>query len=332
MCSMMNEKRAETPSLYLAPMAGITDQVFRRLCFAHGCDQATTEMVSAQGFLTAPRDRNAYRFLLARYPEEGPLAVQIFGSEPAFMEEAAARLTEMGRFTAIDVNMGCPAQKVVGGQSGSALMKDPALAARIVERMKKATVLPVTVKMRLGWDDAHKNAVEFAQAVTAAGADALTVHGRTRMQQYSGKADWEMIARVREAVKAPVIANGDIVDGKTALEAARITGCSGLAIGRGALGNPWLFEEIKAAFAGESYQRPCFAQALETSLKHARAMEEWKGTHSALLEMRKHFGWYVSGRRGAAQARTRINLAQSLDEVEQILREMMQEEPPSSAL
>lgn len=310
------------PRLYLAPMAGITDQVFRRLCFSHGCDQATTEMVSAQGFLTAPPDRNAYRFLLARAPEEGPLAVQLFGSEPLFMAQAAARLTELGRFTGIDLNMGCPAQKVVGGQSGSALMKDPLLAARIVEQVKKSTLLPVTVKMRLGWDETHKNAVAFARLMQAAGADGLTVHGRTRMQQYAGRADWETIARVREAVDIPVVANGDIVDGASALAALAATGCDALAIGRGALGNPWIFEEIKAAAAGTPYARPSYAQVMAVALAQAREMAEWKGESSAVLEMRKHFGWYVSGRRGAAQLRTRINQAKSLDEVEALLREL----------
>ena len=301
-------------------MAGITDQVYRRICFEKGCDGATTEMVSAQGFLTAPKDRNAYKFLLARFPEEGPLSVQIFGSQPHFMADAARGLTELGLFCAIDINMGCPAQKVVGGQSGSALMKDPPLAGRIVEAVKNATFLPVTVKMRIGWDENNKNAVEFAKTVESAGADGLTVHGRTRMQQYSGKADWEMIARVKDAVGIPVIANGDIVDGKSALECLKITGCDGLAVGRGALGNPWIFSRIKQALRGEEEGLPTLEEMIETAMTHAREMEKWKGEKSAVLEMRKHFAWYVTGRRGVAKMRTRLNLAQSFEEVEALLR------------
>ena len=308
--------------LALAPMAGITDQLFRRLCFEQGCDRATTEMVSAQGFLTAPPDRNAYRFLLARYPEEKRLAVQLFGSEPAFLSQAAGRLTEMGLFASIDLNMGCPAQKVVGGQSGSALMKTPGLAAEIVYRVKRATDLPVTVKMRLGWDEDHKNAVPFAQAVAQAGADGLTVHGRTRMQQYSGKADWAMIGQVKRAVSIPVFANGDVVDGPSALRALQETGCDGLAIGRGALGNPWVFAEIKAALAGEPYTPPPFSQVVDTAMRQAREMAAWKGERSALLEMRKHFAWYTAGRRNSAQTRTKVNLAQSFQEVEALLRQL----------
>ena len=308
------------PKVYLAPMAGITDQVYRRLCFEQGCDGATTEMVSAQGYLTAPPDRNAYRFLLARFPEEGPLAVQIFGSEPLFLAQAAARLTELGSFSSIDLNMGCPAQKVVGGQSGSALMKDPDLAAEIVRQVKRATPLPVTVKMRLGWDAEHRNAVAFARALEQAGADMLTVHGRTRQQQYAGKADWDMIGRVKRAVSIPVIANGDITDGKTALDALKTTGCDGVAIGRAALGNPWIFAEIKAALAGESYSPPPFSQVIDTALRQAREMAEWKGERSALLEMRKHFAWYTAGRRNSAQVRTRVNWASSFEEVEALLR------------
>ena len=301
-------------------MAGITDQGFRRLCFEQGCDCATTEMVSAQGFLTAPKDRNAYRFLLARFPEERALAVQIFGSEPLFMAQAAERLTDSGLFTSIDINMGCPAQKVVGGQSGSALMKDPPLAGRIVEAVKRATLLPVTVKMRLGWDEEHKNAVEFSRVLEQAGADLITVHGRTRMQQYAGKAEWEAIAAVKQAVSIPVIANGDITDGESALKALQATRCDGLAIGRGALGNPWIFAEIKAAMQGLPYTPPPYAQIVDTAMRQAREMAEWKGEHSALLEMRKHFAWYTAGRRNSAQVRTKVNLAQSFDEVEALLR------------
>lgn len=301
-------------------MAGITDQVFRRLCFEQGCDCATTEMVSAQGFLTAPKDRNAYRFLLARFPEEGALAVQIFGSEPVFMAQAAERLTDLGLFTSIDINMGCPAQKVVGGQSGSALMKDPPLAGHIVEAVKQATLLPVTVKMRLGWDEEHKNAVEFARVLEQAGADLITVHGRTRMQQYAGKAEWEAIAAVKQAVSIPVIANGNITDGESALKALQATRCDGLAIGRGALGNPWIFAEIKAALQGLPYTPPPYAQIVDTAMRQAREMAEWKGERSALLEMRKHFAWYTAGRRNSAQVRTKVNLAQSFDEVEVLLR------------
>ena len=310
-------------ALYLAPMAGITDKVFRRLCFEQGCDGATTEMVSAQGYLTAPPDRNAYRFLLARFPEEGPLAAQIFGSEPLFMAQAAAKLTELGCFSSIDMNMGCPAQKVVGGQSGSALMKDPDLAAEIVRQVKRATPLPVTVKMRLGWDEEHKNAVTFAQMLEQAGADLLTVHGRTRQQQYAGKADWNMIAQVKRAVSIPVIANGDIVDGQTALDALRVTGCDGLAIGRAALGNPWIFAAIKAALNGESYTPPPLSQVIDTAMRQAREMAAWKGERSALLEMRKHFAWYTAGRRNSAQVRTRVNLASSFEEVEALLRSLI---------
>ena len=311
------------PKLYLSPMAGITDQVFRRLCFEQGCDGATTEMVSAHGYLTAPPDRNAYRFLLARFPEEGPLAVQIFGSEPLFMAQAAEKLTDLGCFSSIDINMGCPAQKVVGGQSGSALMKDPDLAAEIVRQVKRATVLPVTVKMRLGWDEEHRNAVTFAKMLEQAGADMLTVHGRTRQQQYAGKADWAMITQVKQAVAIPVIANGDIVNGSSALDALRVTGCDGLAIGRAALGNPWIFAEIKSALNGEVFTPPPFSQVIDTAMRQAREMAAWKGERSALLEMRKHFAWYTAGRRNSAQVRTRVNLASSFEEVEALLRSLI---------
>lgn len=308
------------PVVNLAPMAGITDRVFRRLCFDCGCNGAVTEMVSAQGYLTAPRDRNAYRFLLAKDPKEGPVAVQLFGSEPRFMASAAAALCDTGLFSTIDINMGCPAQKVVGGQSGSALMKDPSLAGRIVEAVKKASSLPVTVKMRLGWQE--NTAVSFARTLEAAGADGLTVHGRTRMQQYSGRADWEAIGQVKKAVGIPVVANGDITDGESALHCLRITGCDGVAVGRAALGNPWIFSEIRAALKGEEYTPPSYEAVVDTAMRHAREMAAWKGEKSAVLEMRKHFSWYIAGRRGAAQVRTAIHRAGTLEEAERLLRSL----------
>ena len=310
----------EQPILALAPMAGITDQVFRRLCFENGCGQATTEMVSAQGYLTAPPDRNAYRFLLAKHPQEGPLAVQLFGSEPRFLAEAAARLSDTGLFSAIDLNMGCPAQKVVGGSAGSALMKTPLLAGQIVEAVKKAVQLPVTVKMRLGW--AENTAVSFAKSLESAGADGLTVHGRTRMQQYSGQADWAAIGEVKRAVAIPVIANGDIVDGAAALRCLETTGCDGVAVGRGALGNPWVFAEIRAALSHMPYSPPDYSAVVDTAMRHARELAAWKGEKSAVLEMRKHFSWYIAGRRGAARLRTRLHTAASLEEAEELLRSL----------
>ncbi len=310
--------------LYLAPMAGITDWPFRLLCFEQGCDFATTEMISAQGYLTAPKKRNAYRFLMARAPFEGALIAQIFGKEPTFIMEAARQLSETGRFVGIDINMGCPAQKVVGGGAGSALMRNERLVGEIVHAAVLGTALPVSVKMRLGWDDASKNAERIAWIAQEEGAAMVTVHGRTRMQQYSGKADWEAIARVKQAVHIPVIANGDVTDGASAKSILAVTGCDGLAIGRGALGNPWIFAEAKAALRDEAYVKPTISEIIETARRHARMMMAWKGEKSALLEMRKHFAWYIHGLRGAAAFRTQVNTAPNFQTVFSLLDEFQE--------
>ena len=300
-------------------MAGITDRVFRSLCFSQGCGRATTEMVSAQGYLLAPKERSPYQYLLAKGPDEGPLAVQLFGSEPKHLAEAASRLAATGLFDSIDLNMGCPAPKIVGGNAGSALMKDPELAERIVKSVAGSVSLPVTVKMRIGWDAEHINAVPFAKRMEQAGAAALTVHGRTRAQQYSGKADWSVIRAVKESVSIPVIANGDVTDGESALRALAETGCDGLAVGRGALGNPWIFREIGAALAGAPYESPSYPEVVRMAMAHARGLKDWMGEKAAVLEMRKHFAWYIAGRRGAARLRTRLNHAATLKEAEELL-------------
>ncbi len=306
----------------LAPMAGITDCVFRRLCFEHGCDGATTEMISAQGYMTAPTALQAYGSLLKILPGEGAVAAQIFGREPKWFAMAADVLTQLMLFTGIDINMGCPAHKVTGGGNGSALMKDPALCGRIVEATVKNTVLPVTVKLRLGWDRDSITVIDVARAAEEAGASGITVHGRTRDQFYSGRADREMIGRVKAAVHIPVCANGDIDSGESALDMLDETGCDSLAVGRAALGNPWIFEEIHAYLRGEEYIKPSYGEVMAMAMRQAEEMAEWKGEHRAVLEMRKHFSWYIAGRRGAAKLRTRINAALTLSEVRALLDEL----------
>ncbi len=308
----------QAPIIALAPMAGVTDWPFRLLCREQGCDAATTEMVSANGLCCSPKEHNAYRFLLATAEGETP-AAQLFGHEPYYLAKAADALTSIGRFSALDINMGCPAHKVTSGGSGSALMKTPTLAREVVRAVKGATLLPVTLKMRLGWDEDSQNAVEIAKMAQDEGVSAITVHGRTRAQGYSGKADWLAIARVREAVSVPVYANGDVFTAQDALEALRVTGCAGLAVGRGALGDPFLFSRIKKALAGEPYVLPEESAVIATAMRHARMMADWKGEESAVLEMRKHFAWYLKGRRGAAKMRVRVNTATTLAEVMDIL-------------
>lgn len=235
---------------------------------------------------------------------------------------AALKLAETNCFRGIDINMGCPAQKVVSSGSGSALMKDLSLAGKIIAEVRSAVpYTKLSVKMRLGWDDGHINAAELAHIAEDCGADLLTVHGRTRMQQYSGHADWTAVAKVRTKVHIPVLVNGDITDGDSALRALKITGCDGVAIGRGALGNPFVFQEIRAVINGRSYVPPSDEMIVQTAIRQAEMMREWKGEHAAVLEMRKHLCWYIHGKRGAAKLRTRITTADSLQNVYDLLHE-----------
>lgn len=319
--------------LFLAPLAGVSDCSFRRLARRYGAEYTVSEMVSAKAlcyeqkckknpetaqFRTAP--------LAAVLREEAPMAVQLFGAEPDFMAEAA-RLLESGNYlgacgeippAAIDVNMGCPMAKIVGNGEGSALMKDPKLAAEIVRAMSNAVKLPITVKIRAGWDQNSINAVDMAKRLEQAGAQMICVHGRTRQQMYAPGADWDIIRQVKEAVKIPVVGNGDIFSADDAKRMLDTTGCDGVMVARGAQGNPWIFAQIHAMFTGQAYVPPTLHERLDVALEHARDIVVQKGERAGIAESRKHMAWYLYGVRGAAEARAQVMTAESLDDLQKI--------------
>ncbi|MBO4289702.1 MAG: tRNA dihydrouridine synthase DusB [Lachnospiraceae bacterium] len=303
--------------VFLGPMAGVTDLPYRVLCREFGADVTCTEMVSAKAMYYKNRTTEA---LLARAPEETLAAAQLFGSEPELMADMAQTLEE--RFDIIDVNMGCPVAKVVGNREGSYLMTDLPLAERIISTMAKRLKVPLTVKFRKGFDAAHVNAAEFAKMAEGAGAAAVTVHGRTREQFYSGKADWDCIAAVKAAVSIPVIGNGDVFSAEDALRMIEYTGADGVMAARGARGNPWIFREIRAALNGEPVPaRPEGEEMRRVILTHARGLVRDKGEWVAVREMRKHLAWYSAGRPGASGFRERVNSLETMEALEEAVEE-----------
>ncbi len=301
----------------LAPLAGVTDSAFRRICFEHGAAMAFTEMVSAKGLYY--RNANT-EDLLAIHPDEGPVGIQLFGSDPLMLQFAAEKLKDRPN-VCIDLNMGCPVPKVVKNGEGSFLLTQPALAAQLVRETVKAAGKPVTVKMRIGFDETHPvDPVAFAVQMQEAGASAIAVHGRTREQYYSGKADWSAIRRIKEAVDIPVAGNGDVFSAEDALRMLDETKCDAVMIARGALGNPWIFAECEAAWKGRPIpKRPDVDEIIETVKMHALRLLETKPEYRAVREMRKHTAWYTKGIQGTAALRRQASEAESLDEMFTIL-------------
>ena len=308
----------------LAPMAGVTDLPFRLLCKEQGAGLLCMEMVSAKAIQYNNKNTRA---LLEIHPEEEPVSLQLFGSDSDVISEIAKRIEDLP-FAILDINMGCPVPKIVRNGEGSALMNQPKLVHEIVSKTVKAIQKPVTVKIRKGFNDESINAVEIAKIIEDAGAAAVAVHGRTREQYYSGKADWDIIRQVKEAVSIPVIGNGDVVSGESALAMMRETGCDGVMIGRGAQGNPWIFSElVEYEKSGVMPERPSNEELKEMMLRHARLQIQYKGEYLGIREMRKHVSWYTTGLKNSAKLRGEINAVESYVELKELLEEKIIVQP-----
>ena len=307
----------------LAPMAGVTDMPFRVLCHEMGCPMAVSEMVSAKGYLLSPKgNRAAQELLSVDESEKGAVALQLFGHEPDVMARAAEELTADGRYALLDINMGCPVPKIVGNGEGSALMKEPVRAAEIVAAVAKASHVPVTVKMRLGFEAGSETYLLLGQLAQESGAQMITLHARTRSQFYEGRADWSAIGKLKRRVSIPVVGNGDVTCWQDALRMREETGCDGVAVGRAAQGNPWIFRQILHYFeTGEHLPKPPASEVAQMILRHARMMLEFKGEYIGIREIRKHAAWYTAGYPHGARLRVAINQVENYEQLETLLME-----------
>lgn len=305
----------------MAPMAGVTDRAFRQICRECGAALTVSEMISTRALLF--QDKKT-RQLLQLAPNETPGWIQIFGNEEQSMAEGAVKALEISGAQLLDINMGCPAPKIVRGGDGSALMREPDKAARVIRAVVDAVSVPVTVKFRKGWDEDSVNYLDFAKMAQDNGAAAVTLHGRTRTQMYAGAADWDAIAQVKQALDIPVIANGDVASAEDARRILECTGADGVMIGRGALGNPWLFAQCRAMDDGKEIPpMPALEERLETARRQIRLAEQYKGERIAMLEARKHLVWYLKGVRGTKKLKAKISALTSLDQLDGLIREAL---------